>query len=153
MASPSSLGISPGWEVISISPSCYSNDHPWLLHDSHVSAVSAGNRRDLLANNLDQGSSKQSYLQRQTGPMSARLSCILMERSKERMCRSRGEGLANHRRERLVVCSGHHWVVPGNTGRGSPGPWTGSIFIHMNSFCSISSHPFIHQTHLCLMLL
>lgn len=45
-------------------------------------------------------------------------------------------------------------VVPGSTGRESPGPWTGNISSHItNSFLSISSHSFILQVHMCQTLL
>ena len=77
-----------------------------------------------------------------------------MERSKERMRRSNGEGLTSHRKVEKDAVLGPTLVLPGNTGRGGPGLWTGSLFIHRaNLSHSISSHSFIHQTHLCQTLL
>lgn len=78
---PSSQSLSPRRDVMS------SNDHPRLLWESCLSGVGAGGLRDMLPENLEQGSNKQSHFQRQLAPMSARLNQILLERPEERMCR------------------------------------------------------------------
>lgn len=129
----------PSWDVISFSPSHYRT----------VSVDGAGGLKDMLPQNLE-----QSYPQRQNGAPSAKLSHILMARSKERLRRSDGEGLAY---DRGVEKDGEDQTndrgvqkgdvprsipaAPGNAGRGIPGLWTGSTFTHRtHSSHSSSSH-------------